>query len=149
MGIALADANNTKAKTIVSEAVTADVFTSNTDNANFKFASTPTNTNPVWVDLVQSGRLDFIAAVTIVYNLSTSSDPGLSLFFTTDESGGYPGGILGAKNSYDAFSKPSTTLTAPDFPGLLLDYAETEFNLAKLLREVISPDRRQIIMRRQ
>jgi hypothetical protein len=131
MGITLADADNAKAKTVVSEAVTAGVFTSNTDNANFKFASTPPNTNPVWVDLVQSGRLDFIAAVTIVNNLSTTSDPRLPLFFTTDESGGYSGGILGAKNSYDAFSKPSTTLTAPDFPGLLLDYAETEFNLAE------------------
>jgi hypothetical protein len=131
MGITLADADNAKAKTVVSEAVTAGVFTSNDNNANFAFASTPPNTNPVWVDLVQSGRLDFIAAVTIVNNLSATSDPRLPLFFTTDESGGYSGGILGAKNSYDAFSKPSTTLTAPDFPGLLLDYAETEFNLAE------------------
>jgi hypothetical protein len=39
--------------------------------------------------------------------------------------------VPGTKNSYDAFSKPSETLTAPDFPGLLLDYAETEFNLAE------------------
>ena len=131
MGITLADADNAKAKTVVTEAVTAGVFTSNNDNAEFEFVSTPPNTNPIWVDLVQSGRLDFIAAVTIVNNLKTSADPRLPLFFTQDEAKGYSGGILGAKNSYDAFSKPSDKLTAPDFPGLLLDYAETEFNLAE------------------
>ena len=131
MGITLADADNATAKTVVEAAVAAGIFTSNADNANFKFALNPPNTNPVWVDLVQSGRLDFIAAKTIVDNLSATADPRLSLFFTTDAAGGYSGGKIGTKNSYDAFSKPSTTLTAPDFPGLLLDYSETEFNLAE------------------
>lgn len=131
MGITLADADNAKAKTVVTEAVTAGVFTSNADNAQFKFALNPPNTNPIWVDLVQSGRLDFIAAVTIIDNLKADSDPRLSLYFTTDAKGEYSGGVLGAKNSYKAFSKPSTTLTAPNFPGLLLDYSETEFNLAE------------------
>jgi hypothetical protein len=131
MGITLADADNAKAKTVVEAAVAAGVFTSNDDNANFKFSLNPPNTNPVWVDLVQSGRLDFIAAKTIVDNLTTTADPRLPLYFTTDASGKYSGGIPGTKNSYNAFSKPSTTLTAPNFPGLLLDYAETEFNLAE------------------
>jgi hypothetical protein len=133
MGITLADADNAKAKTTIETAVAAGVFTSNADNANFKFAATPPNTNPVWVDLVQSGRLDFIASKTIVDNLTSTADPRLPLFFTTDASGKYSGGKPGTKNSYDAFSKPSTTVTAPDFPGLLLDYAETEFNLAEAI----------------
>ena len=131
MGITLADADNAKAKAAVESAVVAGVFTSNADNAEFKFASAPPNTNPIWVDLVQSGRLDFIASKTIVDNLTSGADPRLPLYFTTDATGGYSGGKVGTKNSYDAFSKPSTTLTAPDFPGLLLDYAETEFNLAE------------------
>lgn len=131
MGITLADANNGKAKAVVESAVAAGVFTSNDDNANFKFALNPPNTNPVWVDLVQSGRLDFIASKTFIDQLTTSGDPRRALYFTTDASGGYSGGRPGTKNSYDAFSKPSTKLTAPDFPGLLLDYSETEFNLAE------------------
>jgi hypothetical protein len=131
MGITLADADNAKAKTVIETAVAAGVFTSNDDNANFKFALNPPNTNPVWVDLVQSGRLDFIASKTIVDNLNSSGDPRLSLYFTTDASGKYSGGKPGTSNSYAAFSKPSTTVTAPNFPGLLLDYAETEFNLAE------------------
>ncbi|MFA6085906.1 SusD/RagB family nutrient-binding outer membrane lipoprotein [Mucilaginibacter sp.] len=131
MGITLADADNAKAKTVVEAAVAAGVFTSNSDNANFKYALNPPNTNPIWVDLVQSGRLDFIASKTIIDNLKTTADPRLPLFFTTDASGNYSGGVPGTSNSYSAFSKPSTTLTAPNFPGLLLDYAETEFNLAE------------------
>ena len=131
MGITLADADNAKAKAVVEAAVAAGVFTSNADNANFKFALNPPNTNPIWVDLVQSGRLDFVASKTIVDNLITSADPRLPLFFTTDAAGAYSGGKVGTKNSYNAFSKPSTTLTAPNFPGLLLDYAETELNLAE------------------
>lgn len=131
MGMTLSDADNAKAKATVEAAVAAGVFKSNADNANFKFALNPPNTNPVWVDLVQSGRLDFIASKTLVDNLTTSADPRLALYFTTDASGSYSGGRPGTKNSYDAFSKPSTTLTAPNFPGLLLDYAETELNLAE------------------
>jgi hypothetical protein len=84
MGITIADADNAKAKAAVEAAVTAGVFTSNADNAKFKFASTPPNTNPVWVDLVQSGRLDFIASKTFVDVLKTGGDPRLSLYFTRD-----------------------------------------------------------------
>ncbi|MBL4679050.1 MAG: SusD/RagB family nutrient-binding outer membrane lipoprotein [Mucilaginibacter sp.] len=130
-GITLADADNDLAKTTVEAAVKAGVFKSNDDNANFKFGLNPPNTNPIWVDLVQSGRLDFVAAKTIVDDLKTTKDPRLALYFTTDANKGYSGGNLGTKNSYGAFSKPSTTLTAPAFPGLLLDYAETELNLAE------------------
>jgi hypothetical protein len=131
MGITLADADNAKAKTVVEAAVKAGVFTSNADNANFQFALNPPNTNPVWVDLVQSGRLDFVAAKTIIDDLKNTNDPRKSLYFTKDANGDYSGGNLGTKNSYGAFSKPSVALTAPNFPGLLLDYAETEFNMAE------------------
>ncbi|TWR25244.1 SusD/RagB family nutrient-binding outer membrane lipoprotein [Mucilaginibacter pallidiroseus] len=131
MGITMADVDNAKAKSVVEAAVAAGVFTSNADNANFKFATNPPNTNPVWVDLVQSGRLDFVAGKTFVDALTTSADPRIGLYFTKDAAGGYSGGKIGTKNSYDAFSKPSVALTAPNFPGLLLDYSETEFNLAE------------------
>ena len=131
MGITIADIDNAKAKAVIESAVAAGVFSSNEDNANFKFGQNPPNTNPVWVDLVQSGRLDFVAGKTFIDALTTPKDPRLSLYFTEDAAGGYSGGKIGTKNSYDAFSKPTTTLTAPNFPGLLLDYAETELNLAE------------------
>ncbi|WDF54492.1 SusD/RagB family nutrient-binding outer membrane lipoprotein [Mucilaginibacter sp. KACC 22063] len=131
MGITIADADNAKAKSVIESAVAAGVFTSNSDNAFFGYLSAPPNTNPVWVDLVQSGRLDFIGASTLVNQLKSNSDPRLPLFFTTDNKGGYSGQTPGSSASYANFSAPSTTLTAPNFRGVLMDYAETEFALAE------------------
>jgi hypothetical protein len=143
MGITIADFDDAKAKTVVAAAVTGGVFTSNADNAQFKYLSATPNTNPVWVDLVQSGRQDFVAASTIINLLqptTATADPRLPYYFTTNASGAYAGAAPGASATFSLFSKPSGPLlvpgsvgsiTNPDFPGLLLDYAETEFNLAE------------------
>ncbi len=66
MGMTIADADNAKAKSTVESAVAGGVFTSNADNAEFDYLGAPPNTNPIWVDLVQSGRKDFVAASTII-----------------------------------------------------------------------------------
>lgn len=131
MGMTIADFDAAKAKTTVESAVQGGVFTSSSDNASFQYLSGPPNTNPVWVDLVQSGRKDFVAASTIVNTMKGLNDPRLSLFFTTDAAGGYSGAAPGASSNYATFSKPSTTLTAPDYPALLLSYTEVEFFLAE------------------
>ncbi|NCD70932.1 SusD/RagB family nutrient-binding outer membrane lipoprotein [Mucilaginibacter agri] len=131
MGITLSDADNTTAKAAVESAVATGVFTSNDDNATFGYLSAPPNTNPIWVDLVQSGRKDFVACTTLINNLKANADPRISLYFTTDAAGGYSGGAPGASSNYATFSKPAVAITAPDFPGVLLDYAETEFTLAE------------------
>jgi hypothetical protein len=130
MGITIAITDPVKSKTVV-ESAAAGVFTSNADNATFAYQSAPPNTNPIWVDLVQSGRQDFIANSTLVNQLKAFSDPRLGLFFTTDATGGYSGGNPGQSSNYSTFSKPATAITSPTFPGLLLDYAETEFNLSE------------------
>jgi len=131
MGITIADANAAKAKTTVESAVAAGVFTSNDDNAVYDYTANPPNTNPVWVDLVQSGRKDFVTTSTFVSQLQTLNDPRLSLFVTQDANSAYSGGKPGASNNYATFSKPSVKLTNPDFPGDILDYSEVEFLLAE------------------
>lgn len=131
MGMLLADVNPTLARTTVEAAVTAGVFTSNGQNAEFDFLSAPPNTNPVWEDLVQSGRKDFVAASTIVNTMETLNDPRIPFYFTLDLAGGYSGGDPGRSSSYSTFSKPDERITTPNFPGLLLDYAEVEFYLAE------------------
>lgn len=131
MGITIADADDAKAKSVIESAVTAGVFTSNDDNALFKYVTAPPNTNPVWVDLVQSGRKDFVANSTLVNQLKALADPRLGLYFTKDANDDYSGGDPGQSSAYATFSKPAVALTAPDFPGVLLSYAETEFNLAE------------------
>jgi hypothetical protein len=130
MGILIADDDAAKAKAVV-EAAAPNVFTSNDDNALFTYLSSPPNTNPIWVDLVQSGRQDFVGATTVV-NLATGlNDPRVPLFFTKDVNGSYSGGVPGKGNTYSIFSKPGSQITAPAFPGDILDYAEVNFLLAE------------------
>ncbi|RYZ33761.1 MAG: SusD/RagB family nutrient-binding outer membrane lipoprotein, partial [Sphingobacteriales bacterium] len=56
MGMTIADVNGAQAETMVESAYAGGVFTSNADNATFDFLASPPNTNPIWEDLVQSGR---------------------------------------------------------------------------------------------
>jgi len=131
MGITIADYDNAKAQSVIESAVQGGVFTSNADNAMFTYVASPPNTNPIWIDLVQSGRKDFVGTSTIIDMMKNLNDPRIPLYFTTDANGGYSGGIPGKGNSFSAFSKPSDKITAPDFPADLLDYSETEFDLAE------------------
>ncbi len=143
MGMTIADFDNVKAQSTVESAVATGVFTSNADNAIFQYVASPPNTNPIWVDLVQSGRQDFVANSTLMNLLQPSAlpaDPRLPYFFTVNSAGVYTGAAPGTSASFSSNSKPSGPLlvagsigkiTNPDFPGLLLDDAETEFNLAE------------------
>jgi hypothetical protein len=131
LGMMLADVDPTTARSVVEQAVAAGVLESNDDNASFPYLESSPNTNPVWVNLVQSGRRDFVAANTIVDLMSDLNDPRVPLFFGTDREGGFTGGIYGSSNSYSAYSKPSSTITDPENPGVLISYSEVEFFLAE------------------
>jgi hypothetical protein len=76
MGIVIADYDNAKAQAPVEAAVAAaigGVFTSNADNALFKYETTPPNTNPIWVDLVQSQRHDFVGTSQFINLLNPNA----------------------------------------------------------------------------
>lgn len=146
LGMLVADVDANTAKTAVESAVAAGVFESNGDNALFNYLSAPPNTNPVWVDLVQSGRADFVACSTVVSHMLPYNDPRLPYYFTIDDNGSFSGGDPGSSSNFNTFSKPSGLLRIiglpgaetddgsvanPDFPGDLLDYSEVEFLLAE------------------
>jgi hypothetical protein len=147
MGITIADSDPATAKTVIAAAVAGGVFTSNTDNALFQYQATPPNTNPVWVDLVQSQRHDFIGTSQFMnlLNIGTANqDPRLTFWFAPSFSDKkYVGADNGTGSGTLPFAKYSLpagplltpgsggSLTNPDFPGDLLDYSETEFNLAE------------------
>ncbi len=133
MGMTIADVDPAKAKSTVETASASGIFTSNADNAQFKFLTSPPNTNPVWEALVQSGRKDFVAASTMVDLMEALNDPRIDNYFTVDAAGSYSGGSPGRISNYSIFSKPATAITVPDFPGLLLDYSEVEFLLAEAI----------------
>jgi hypothetical protein len=131
LGMEIADFDAAKAKSVVESAAAAGVIASNDDNVLFKYLAGPPNTNPIWVNLIQSGRKDFVAANTLVDYMAPLNDPRIPLYFTTDAAGGYSGGEYGSSNNYATFSKPSAKITAPDFEADLIDYAEVEFLLAE------------------
>lgn len=151
MGIVIADYDNVKAKATVESAVApanGGVFTSNNDNALFKYETTPPNTNPVWVDLVQSQRHDFVATSEFLGLLNPNTptqDPRLPYYFSVNNAGVYAGAPNGSGNGglvFSQYSLPSGPLlvkssigsvTNANFPGDMLDYSETEFNLAEAL----------------
>ncbi len=130
MGILLADEDPIEAASVV-EAAAANVFTSNDDNANFYYLSASPNTNPVWADVIQSQRTDFVPADTLVDIMNNLNDPRRPLYFTPDPNNAYSGGIPGKGNNYGAFSHFTQRVVAPDAPAPLLTYAEVEFALAE------------------
>ncbi|CAI2765477.1 SusD/RagB family nutrient-binding outer membrane lipoprotein [Flavobacterium collinsii] len=126
--------------TIISGA--AGGFKSNADNAKLPYMLNLPNTNPLYVDMVFSGRNDFVVAKPFVDALVTLNDPRKTPYFkptykdtnAADELitvTGYRGGIVGAKNSQSKYTHASDKIKAPDFSGTLLDYAEVEFLLAE------------------
>lgn len=132
LGMILADADAVKAKAAVEQS-TANAFTSTADNAEFKYLTAPPNNNPIWTDLIQSNRQDFIAANTLVDKLKTLNDPRLPFYYKPNDAGVYTGGIEGANNTYTLFAKPSTKVEQANFPALLLDYVEVEFDRAEAI----------------
>jgi len=137
MGMLIADVNDARARQAAEEAAAAGVFTSNADNAELQYVAAPPNTNPIWVDLVQSGRDDFVAASTLIDELEELNDPRIDNFFTEDQAGrdnpvtSYSGADPGVQSAYVQYSHVHPDITEPTFPGLLLDYAEVELYLAE------------------
>ncbi|MGN6416067.1 MAG: SusD/RagB family nutrient-binding outer membrane lipoprotein [Pseudobacter sp.] len=131
MALTIADDDEDKAQLAAEQAVASGVFTSNNDNAMFPYITSPPNTNPIWVDLVQSQRDDFVPCQTLVAAMNDLDDPRRNDFFTLDPNGGYSGGDPGIGTSFGSKSHVQTTITAADFPGDLLDYSEVEFLLAE------------------
>ena len=113
-------------------AISAGVFTNNSDNATLQYESATPNTNPIWLDLVQSGRSDFVAANTIVDHMNSLNDPRRLVFFDDNlGSGNYVGGTYGASSPFSNFSHIGVILHEPTFRGVLMDLAEVEFLLAE------------------
>ena len=129
LAINIADVDATKAKGLI-EAAAKNVITSNEENAVFIYTETPPNVNPIWTNLVQSGRNDFVAASTIIDTMLNHDDPRLPLYFTS-AGGTYKGGTPGSGNSYSSFSHTSDASKAPDFPAQIISYSEVAFLLSE------------------
>ncbi|GJM35931.1 MAG: hypothetical protein DHS20C18_49320 [Saprospiraceae bacterium] len=137
MGMTLAGKMTDLAKTTVESAVAAGVFTSNEDNATMTYLSSPPNTNPLYIDLVASGRNDFVAANTLVDKMNSLEDPRRPFYFDDNMDDPatpeveYVGGIYGDNNTFSLYTHIAKGIESPTFGGTVMDYAEVEFMLAE------------------
>ena len=140
MAINMHDVDATYSSTQALAAIADGVITSSADGTYMNYAATQPNANPLYVDLVASGRNDFIPADTFVNKLNALSDPRRPQYFTEYPvgSGLYKGGVYGAINTYDAFSHLTETIKEPTYPGVLFTYSEVEFLLAEAVERGIA-----------
>nr|WP_315177888.1 SusD/RagB family nutrient-binding outer membrane lipoprotein [uncultured Flavobacterium sp.] len=141
MGIRVADvpALATKSTAAIKAAVSGGVFTSNADNASLVYSNATPNTNPVWVDLVQSGRSDFVIANTLVDFMNNLSDPRRAVYFDQNlGTGVYEGGPYGDNNAFSSYTHVSDRVIDPTNPASLIDYSEVCFYLADAAERSIS-----------
>ena len=144
MGLTIADIDNNLAKSTVESAVAGGVITDNAGNATMEYGSSTPNTNPLWVDLVASGRQDFIGANTLVDAMNALNDPRRFYYFqhNTDDpntpEAEFIGGVYGINSIFSQYSNVSLgpvpgnfALLEPTFPGTIMSAAEVEFLLAE------------------
>jgi len=132
MAMLLADKDPATAGKKASEAVTAGVFTSNTDNAVLAYTGVTPNANPIWVDVIQSNRNDYVIAKTLLDPMVTLNDPRRAKYYTNEHSGSDIGGTVGSNNTWSNYSNIywnaiKGTIVDPAAPAILLDYAEISF----------------------
>jgi hypothetical protein len=131
MGMLLSDVDEATARAAV-ESAAPNVILSNDDNATVTYMSDQPNSNPVYNNLVASGRNDFVAANTLVDYMNDVNDFRRPSYFTTvGDSMLYIGGIYGASNDFTQYSHVAVPITEPTFEGMLFDKAEVEFLLAE------------------
>jgi len=131
MGLRLYDVDATFAATAVQQAVTSGLFTSNADNAEFKYLNSQPNGNQMWMDLVVSGRKDYVAANTLVDYMNGVNDPRRAVYFQLKD-GVYKGGVYATSNSkYNNFSRLGEIFHEPTLPQIHMDFSSVEFLLAE------------------
>ena len=136
MAMRLADVDPAKSKAMA-ESAAAGVMTSNDDNLSIEYITTPPYTNPVYEDLVLSGRTDFVASNTFVDRLNELNDPRKSAYFDSnlkDTLGNvvYKGGDYGNANAFDQSTHLGDALyTAGQSRRTVLSYSKVRFLLAE------------------
>ena len=140
LGMHLADVNPTMAAQLVSEAA-PNIIVSNSQNATISYFNSTPNTNPLWVDLVQSNRKDFVPADTFVDVVNELNDPRRPIYLSDPIDGVYVGAPYGTGITYDNYSHLGYIFFTPDLEGVIFDAAEGNFLLAEAVeRQFITGD---------
>ncbi len=129
LGIGIADGSLSSLGQATVEAAYDKAFTSMDDGAYFPYQESLPYVNPLYTDLVATGRHDFVMVTGMVELMDSLEDPRIDNYFedldgiTTDY--GASGGSYGSKVHYN------DTLEEESFNGFILTYEEQEFYLAE------------------
>ncbi|MGI4822072.1 MAG: SusD/RagB family nutrient-binding outer membrane lipoprotein [Janthinobacterium lividum] len=125
------DVDAARTKTLVEQAA-PNVFQSSSDNAQITFTTASPNQNPLYEDLVSSGRTDYVGADTFINQLNALNDPRVSIYFQPlGSTGTYVGAPYGPQGSVNTASQPGAVLRVATLPGVLASYSEVQFLLAE------------------
>lgn len=130
MGLNLADVNNAKAKVLVESAFAGGVILTDSDALQFNFDNGQFS-NPVYQNLVASGRNDFLPSNVYVNFMKSQNDPRVPKYFTLAPDGTYKGGVYGTLNTYGNFSKVADRIKSPTAPGVIFGQVDVKFMLAE------------------
>ncbi len=129
LGIGIADGPLAALGQSTVESAYDKVFTSADDNAFFPYQASLPYVNPLYTDLVASGRHDFIIANTLFDAMDSINDPRIDLYFSDTDNPpldyGYSGG------SYSSGMHYNPVIAAPDYHGFFMTYDEVLFYLAE------------------
>lgn len=126
MGVTLADVEPALAKTYAEAAFTSGLFDGKQDNFGLQTFPSGLLSNPVYQDVIQSGRNDFLPSDVLVNFMNTKSDPRREAWFTT-VSNAYIGGVYGDQNVFGQYSHFKNSISGENAQGFLLDYTEIMF----------------------
>ena len=129
MGITVADSNEDLARSAVESGV-AGCFSSGADDCLLAYLQASPNFNPIYGELVATGRHDYVPANTLVDIMNDLGDPRREKYFTRYQNG-YRGGDYGYSSPYSGYSHVADAIQAPDFKGILMTYTEIQFYLAE------------------
>ena len=141
MGLLLADLDAAYAKPVI-ESAAPNVFTAG-NKAAMTYLSASPNQNPVYTELVVSGRNDFVITSVLINAMQptvpagpilalTVTDPRLKFYASPVEgTTTYLGGSQGEPNSYPTYSHVNPALLTSTREVVIMDYTEAEFLLAE------------------
>lgn len=134
------DKNQALYKEHFEDALSKGVFTSNGDNAAFKYSSTSPNEAPLYRATVTANRKDFAVSLVFVDLLQGNrailpiEDPRLPIYALPAETSktyvGLPYGLANdqaGKFAATGVSLPGAVVNAANFSEVLMEYAEVEF----------------------
>lgn len=129
LALNLADVDPATSKAAAEAAVASGVIASEDESYTLDFAGGTYN-NPIYDDLVASGRNDFVPSELVINMMNAKNDPRREVWFTTVD-GKYVGGVFGALNPFSSKSHMSDYWLAPNASAPYLSYVEVLFMKAE------------------